>query len=624
MKQFYTLLFTIVTTSIFGQIPANYYDSANGLSGFALKTELRNITANGHTARTYDQLYDGSGITGSQGYIDTHSDVATSSGNQYENDGSILDFYSENPSGADAYNFTHGNNQCGNQSAEGDCYNREHLVPQSSFGSAPPMQSDIHHVIPTDGRVNNFRGSLPFGEANNDDWVSLNGSIRGSSAMVGYSGSVFEPIDEFKGDIARALLYFATRYENTVDGYTSFDMFNGTNDQVFYDWAIDVLLDWHYNVDPVDQRERDRNNAAYNFQGNANPFVDHPEYANMIWNPTPDTEDPTDPTNLVASNPTDNSMDLNWTASTDNIGVIGYDIYVDGGLNASTANTSYTFSGLTANTNYCFTIKAKDAAGNESGFSNQDCEMTTNNGSSGGLDELFFSEYIEGSGNNKVLEIANFSGVTVNLSTYTMKLSSNGNANWTATYSFPNGAEIANGDVYVVAQGSSTLCNSEEDAQNNAITAFNGNDAIGLFKNDVLIDILGTLGDNSVYAENVTLIRKPTVAGPNTIYTPSEWTIFPQDNCDDLGQHTLITLSIEDVTSANFKFYPNPVSTSKLNFTINKSTRIQIYDILGKLIITKTVKPSKNWLDISNLNKGIYLVKMTVNKQTTIKKLIRN
>jgi len=624
MKQFYTLLFTIVTTSIFGQIPANYYDSANGLSGFALKTELRNITANGHTARTYDQLYDGSGITGSQGYIDTHSDVATSSGNQYENDGSILDFYSENPSGADAYNFTHGNNQCGNQSAEGDCYNREHLVPQSSFGSAFPMQSDIHHVIPTDGRVNNFRGSLPFGEANNDDWVSLNGSIRGSSAMVGYSGSVFEPIDEFKGDIARALLYFATRYENTVDGYTSFDMFNGTNDQVFYDWAIDVLLDWHYNVDPVDQRERDRNNAAYNFQGNANPFVDHPEYANMIWNPTPDTEDPTDPTNLVASNPTDNSMDLNWTASTDNIGVIGYDVYVDGGLNASTANTSYTVSGLTANTNYCFTIKAKDAAGNESGFSNQDCEMTTNNGSSGGLDELFFSEYIEGSGNNKVLEIANFSGVTVNLSTYTMKLSSNGNANWTATYSFPNGAEIANGDVYVVAQGSSTLCNSEEDAQNNAITAFNGNDAIGLFKNDVLIDILGTLGDNSVYAENVTLIRKPTVAGPNTIFTPSEWTIFPQDNCDDLGQHTLITLSIEDVTAANFKFYPNPVSTSKLNFTINKSTRIQIYDILGKLIITKTVTPNKNWLDISNLNKGIYLVKMTINKQTTIKKLIRN
>lgn len=89
MKQFYVLLFTISTTITFGQIPANYYDSADGLTGFALKTELRNIIANGHTARTYDQLYDGAGISGSQGYIDTHSDVSTSSGNQYENDGCI-------------------------------------------------------------------------------------------------------------------------------------------------------------------------------------------------------------------------------------------------------------------------------------------------------------------------------------------------------------------------------------------------------------------------------------------------------------------------------------------------------------------------------------------------------
>jgi endonuclease I len=621
MKQFYVLLFTISTAITFAQIPANYYDSADGLSGFTLKTELRNIIANGHTARTYDQLYDGAGISGSQGYVDTHSDVSTSSGNQYESDGTILDMYSENPTGTDPYNFTHGNNQCGNQSAEGDCYNREHIIPQSSFGSALPMQTDIHHVIPTDGRVNNFRGSLPFGEANNDDWESLNGSLRGSSDMVGYSGSVFEPIDEFKGDIARALLYFATRYENTVNSYTSFDMFNGTQDQVFQTWAIDVLLDWHNNVDPVDQRERDRNNAAYTFQGNANPFVDHPEYVNLIWNPSSDAESPTDPTNLVASNPTDNSIDLTWTASTDNIGVTGYDVYVNNTFSVSVVSTSYIVSGLTANTNYCFTVKAKDAAGNESGFSNQDCEMTTNNGSGAG--ELFFSEYIEGSSTNKVLEIANFSGATVSLSDYSMKLSANGNASWTATYAFPGSAQIIDGDVYVIANGGSTLCNSEEDDQNNAITGFNGNDAIGLFKNDVLVDILGTLGDNSTYAENVTIVRKPTVAGANTVYTASEWTTFAQDNCDDLGRHTQ-TLSVNDVYKKSYKFYPNPVSTNTLNFVVDKTISIKVYDILGKLVMEHSISPNKNWLDIANLNKGIYLVKMAANKQSTVKKLIRN
>ena len=171
-------------------------------------------------------------------------------------------------------------------------------------------------------------------------------------------------IDEFKGDIARAILYFATRYEDTVDGYTGFEMFNGTENQALEDWAIDMLLDWHYNVDPVDQREIDRNDAAYNYQGNGNPFVDHPEYANLIWNPTPDTEAPSNPTNLVASNPTDNTIDLNWTASTDNVGVTSYDIYV-GGVNTYNSNTnSLTATDLTANSNYCFTVYAKDAAGN--------------------------------------------------------------------------------------------------------------------------------------------------------------------------------------------------------------------------------------------------------------------
>ena len=232
MKQFYLLL--IFTSSItFAQIPSNYYDSADGLSGYTLKTELKNIISNGYQTRTYDQLYDGVGISGSNGYIDTHSDVNVSSGNIYENDGTILDMYSEFPFGTDAYNYNHGFNQCGNQSAEGDCYNREHIVPQSSFNSAFPMQSDIHHVIPTDGRVNNFRGSLPFGNVDTPNFTSLNGSKRGTSAVTGYSGLVFEPIDEFKGDIARALLYFAVRYEDTVDSYTSFDMFNGTNDEVF-------------------------------------------------------------------------------------------------------------------------------------------------------------------------------------------------------------------------------------------------------------------------------------------------------------------------------------------------------------------------------------------------------
>lgn len=437
--------------------------------------------------------------------------------------------------------------------------------------------------------------------------------------MVGYSGTVFEPIDEFKGDIARALLYFAVRYENTVDGYTSFDMFNGTEDQVFHNWAIEVLLDWHYNVDPVDDRERARNDEAYNFQGNANPFVDHPEYANMIWNPTPDTEAPTAPTNLTASNPTDTTIDLTWTASTDNVAVEEYDIYIDNVNTHTTSNTSFTVFGLSPDTNYCFTVYARDTSNNVSTVSNQDCETTTDNGSSGEID-LFFSEYIEGSGSNKVLEIANFTGSAVNLSAYTIRLSTNGNASWGTPYNF-NTSQLANQDVYVVANGGSNVCTSEYDHLHNAITSFNGNDAIGLFKNGVLIDILGDFYSSSNYAQNTTLVRKPTIDRPNTTFSISEWDSFPSNNCDDLGSHTQ-TLSVDTPTLNTIKVYPNPAKTNTIFFNTTKELNIVIYDVLGKQVLATTTKNNKG-VNVSHLNKGIYLIKINTDSQSVTKKLIK-
>ena len=97
MKKLYILVILISTLS-YSQIPENYYDSANGLTGYALKSQLKTITTNGHQARNYDQLYDGNGISGSNGYIDTHSDTAVASGTNYENDGTILEkrFWGEN------------------------------------------------------------------------------------------------------------------------------------------------------------------------------------------------------------------------------------------------------------------------------------------------------------------------------------------------------------------------------------------------------------------------------------------------------------------------------------------------------------------------------------------------
>ncbi|SDW97227.1 Por secretion system C-terminal sorting domain-containing protein [Lutibacter oricola] len=359
------LLFVLLMSiTSYGQIPSGYYDSATG-TGYALKSQLSSIISNGHIDRGYSALYGG--------YQSTDSDL------YYEGDNTVLDMYSENPTGEDPYNYNHGSNNCGNYSAESDCYNREHLFPQGTFDKQVPMRTDIHHVVPSDGKVNGQRNNYPFGEVSSPTWTSLNGSKRGPNITPGYSGTVFEPIDEFKGDIARCMLYFATRYESQIDGW-SHDMLNGTENQAYADWFITLLVKWHTN-DPVSTRETARNNAAYVYQGNRNPYIDHPEYVNMIWSAfatTPDTEIPSTPTNLVASNITNTTVDLNWTASTDNISVSSYDIFIDGALYTTSTTNSKVVTGLTQNTNYDATVYAKDPSGNLSLVSNTENFTTTN------------------------------------------------------------------------------------------------------------------------------------------------------------------------------------------------------------------------------------------------------
>jgi endonuclease I len=635
MKQFYALLIALILTStVCAQIPSGYYDYATG-TGYILKTQLKKIINNvddPEISNTIEEEHQDQGYNAMDGFIASYD-----KDNYYEaGSNTILDIYSENPNGSDPYNYTPISDECGNYSSEGDCYNKEHVIPKSVFNDASPMYSDAHELLPTDGRVNGFRSNYPYGVVDDNQLVSQsgisnptqNGSKVGnnlnSGYSAGYTGIVFEPIDEFKGDVARIYFYFATRYEDQVSAWSSFDMFDGSSDKVFTDTFLSILVTWHLN-DPVSQKEIDRNNNIfYNHQNNRNPFIDHPEFVTQIWNVTSDTEAPSDPTNLITLNPTDTSIDLSWTASTDNVAVSSYDIYIDAvyAFNSSTTNT--TVSGLIPDTQYCFTVKAKDASGNESGFSNESCETTTNNGSSEGDVDLFFSEYIEGSGSNKVLEIANYTGNTVSLSTYTLKLSTNGNASWNTTYTFPANTSITNQDVFVVANGGSTVCTSEYDDLNNAITSFNGNDAIGLFKNNVLIDILGDFNSSSVYAENTTLVRKQEVDRPSTIFDLNEWTSFGSNNCDNLGSHTQ-TLNVDSFTSESIKFYPNPVEL-KLHIDLGSSdtpTEIEIYNILGKRVLQQTLYSSTN-VDLKELQSGVYILKLTQGATTVSKRLIKN
>ena len=264
-----TLLLLVVSGSAFAQGPndsGTYYQAADGKKGAALKTALCGII-NPHTQRTYANLW---------------TDFQTT--DKKEN-GKVWDMYSNKR------DFTFGTDQAGNYSSEGDKYNREHSFPKSWFNDEYPMYTDLFHLYPTDGYVNNRRGNYPFGETNGETYKSANNfSKLGSCTYPGYTGIVFEPNDEYKGDFARTYFYMLTCYETYKNGngqtkyITSWNcpMLDGKTYPGFSDWALEMLLKWATN-DPVSDKEKNRNKAVYGIQHNRNPFIDYPGLEQYIW-----------------------------------------------------------------------------------------------------------------------------------------------------------------------------------------------------------------------------------------------------------------------------------------------------------------------------------------------------
>ena len=267
-----TLLLILCVTSIWAQGPNNsgtYYQAANGKKGEALKTALFNIIKNPD-------------VVSYNGLIDAYHKTDT------RTDGKIRDWYSN------ATNYTW-NDRNGNAS-EGAGWNREHSVPQSWFSEASPMKSDIVHVLPTDCYVNNRRSSFPFGEVGNVTYASNNSySKLGSCKTPGYSGTVFEPNDEIKGDIARIYFYMVTCYEDQLPTwYSSYGstevkyVLDGNKYPGLSSWQLSMLMKWAAN-DPVSRKEVERNEAVYGIQNNRNPFIDYPGLEQYIWGDLMDT-----------------------------------------------------------------------------------------------------------------------------------------------------------------------------------------------------------------------------------------------------------------------------------------------------------------------------------------------
>jgi endonuclease I/chitodextrinase len=621
---------------------------------------------------------------------------------------------------------------------DGDSFvwNREHVFPKSLAN--PPLDTDVpgpstdaHHLRAADRTRNSTRNNRKYGRGTGTSKFSTD-TFPG---LDGPNTSAWYPGDEWKGDAARMLMYMYIHYGSVC---LPSDVGVGSN-EFTEDEMIDLFLQWNVE-DPVSDIEIARNTYHENTtngaaQGNRNPFIDNPYLATRIWGGNSaedrwdyykktDIEAPTTPSNVSLSNIDLNSIDISWTASTDNIGVTGYNIYIDGVLEAQTTNTNVTISDLNTNTTYSFTVLAKDLINNMSplsaavnGTTDEDTQApttpgnvlvsnetdssfkvswsastdnnavsgyevfvdgnlvaTTNNlfyivnnlnisttytveilatdsdnnksdksaplnatttaGTSNGITELFISEYIEGSSNEKAIEIVNLTGSTINLSDYSIQKQSNGGS-WVDDYPLGN-SNIIPGDVFVIAHADVTapaLLNEadlfgppNEDTSPYGYGSplnFNGNDPVGLYKNGVLIDIIGNEGDSSDHIQNKTYRRKSTISSPNAIFDTDEWLVLAVNTYDGIGSHTS-TLSTEDNFSSTFKMYPNPTNGNEVYFNITENVHVKIYNVLGKLIDNRELEQKNNSIDISSLSKGMYFVKVNSKNTSILKKLIKN
>jgi len=731
------LLFILTITSFISFSQEDYYDDVNlQLTGIALKDALATkiISTHSNMLSYTPGVWEASKIT----------DLDTA-----EPDNVILIYGWENGSDQDDTNDRTRNNtfQDGSSSSS-KLWNREHVFSKSLANPSlitdnPGAGTDAHNLRPADKNRNSERNNYKFA-------LGSGNSGRSSITYNGPDGADtrgWYPGDEWKGDVSRIIMYMYLRY-----GSQCLPTNVGVGDTQFTpDEMIDLFLKWN-REDPVSAIEKRRNTYHENTtntyaQGNRNPFIDNPFLATRIWGgenaedtwgiyTSSDTEAPSKPTNVVLSNATLTTIDISWTSSTDNIGVTGYqiyvndvltkqtttataasitgletnttynfkviakdlinkseesnevtgttladtiapsiptnvtitditdssfnvnwsaatdnnevagyDIFIDGTFNATSTSTTYAVTGLTTSTTYTVTVLAKDKDDNTSAQSTA-VDATTTDGVSGGVaSELFFSEYVEGNGGtNKAIEIVNLTGATKSLSGYVLKLDRNGAGVWTTPLLLDSGTvkNIVPGDVFVIGNGDNSALELQPYSDANLVgqvdlvqpviedTAwgqpvnFNGNDAVGLFKDDVLIDILGEFGNAANFAINTTLRRNGDISAPNTTFDlQDEWSSFPENTFDGIGSFTS-TLSTTSTIFESFKMFPNPTTGNNIYFSVTEEATIHIYTVLGKLAKSTKVTQSKNNIDISDLSKGIYLLQINSGKQFITKKLIKN
>lgn len=656
MKTKFTFFLIIISAYIFGQSAPAYY---NGLdfskTGNAMKDQLATLITNTHT---YEITY-GTETNNVLKISDADPDVP----------GNILLLYGSSTA----------NDKYQRSRISSGTWNKEHTYPRSL--GTPNLQysgpgADAHHLRPTDNTMNSDRGSLLFAD--------------GSGATAVKTGGGWFPGNEWRGDVARMMMYMYVRY-NTRAQATNV----GLGPTTYSADMPDIFIKWNIE-DPVSNFEVQRNNYVYSVQGNRNPFIDNPYLATVIWggptaenkwpgNFSSDTEAPTTPTNLAVTGKSESTVSLSWTASTDNVAVTGYEIYVDGVLKTTVTGTTATITGLLASTTYNFYVKAKDAANNISAQSNtvqattdvssdtQAPSIPTNltvgtvtsssialswTESTDNVAVIGYDVYVDGvlyttvtsasanitglsasttynfyvvakdAANNRTQSqtvqgitsaasttcgTETFTNIPAASSSYTSNSWTSNSVNWTATDSRTD--ESINGRAIVVRNG--TLSSSKISGGIGSLTVTTKQFYSSGSAGNVTLKIngidKGTIPYNAAGGAAITTTVSNINVSGDVVITLDKAGTTTRVGFDDLSWTCYATMGTNEAkTNKNsLRISPNPVKNAEINiYGLEAKGKVEIYSMNGQIVqTTENVSKTSNKVLLKNLPKGVYILK---------------
>lgn len=450
-----------------------------------------------------------------------------------------------------------------------DPINTEHIVPQSFFGGISPMKSDLFNIRPTHQSANSARGNTSYGWVDNEtaQWygVDANGNYTTQGNIPSNpldwskrSGAAWEPPASQKGDIARKVFYFYTMYPTQAGNME--DLGDPT---LFFQWHLD---------DPVDAFESTRNERIESVQGNANPYINHPEWVETAWFWT----------GTVVSGCTDPVACNYTTEATDDDG-----------------SCTYPEAGL-------------------------DCQGNPLSACS-----LFFSEYGEGSSNNKYLEVYNPGLLPIGLDAYALAHTTNAPdtpGSYDTWVEFPVGATVQGGEVYriVHTSASPTLLNTANFTYGNLS---NGDDGFALVEGSptdyIILDMIGDWNGDpgsgwdvagvSAATQNHTLVRKNDVLGGNagnwtasagTNPGNSEWIVLNSDDWSNYGAHAIETPCDPNGGGTEEEEIAGCTYSNACNFNNNATLDDGSCDFVSCEVFGCTYSSALNFNELSTIDDG--------------------